>query len=98
MCDCGCNNCRCDGCKDCKCSGVLLGLLGVLILINLFVWPKWLGVDGWLGFFALLMIFGGVWKSAMSGCGCKCEIPKENHKDTPKEILKETSKESKKKK
>jgi hypothetical protein len=60
----------CEGyCK--KCHGMILGLFGVLILINAFVWPRWLGFDGWIAFFALLMIATGIWKSFMPGCGCK---------------------------
>jgi hypothetical protein len=59
----------CEGyCK--KCHGMIWGLIGVLILINLFVWPQWLGIDGWLGFFALLMIIGGIWRSLKPTCGC----------------------------
>jgi len=54
-----------------RCRGMVLGLLGVLILINIFVWPQWSGFDGWLAFFAVLMIATGIWKSLMPSCGCK---------------------------
>jgi hypothetical protein len=60
------------------------GLVGVVMLINLFVWPHWLGVDGWLGFFAVMLIVGGIWRSAMPHCGChneyKAEAPAKKKK------------------
>jgi len=49
---------------------MIWGLIGVLILINAFVWPQWSGIDGWMAFFGLLLLLGGVWKSLMPGCGC----------------------------
>ena len=62
------DNC-CEGyCK--KCHGMIWGLIGVLILINVFVWPQWSGIDGWMAFFGLLLVLGGVWKSLVPGCGC----------------------------
>jgi len=53
-----------------KCKGMIWGLVGVLILINAFVWPQWSGIDGWMAFLGLVLIFGGVFKSLMPGCGC----------------------------
>jgi len=76
-----------DGCCEgyCrKCRGMVWGLIGVVMLINLFVWPHWLGLDGWVGFLAVLLIVGGLWRSAMPHCGChaeyKAEAPKEAKK------------------
>ena len=42
-----------------KCSGVKKLVLGALLLVNAFVWPQWLGIDGWVAFVGLLMILGG---------------------------------------
>ena len=56
-----------------KCKGMIWGLVGVLILINAFVWPQWLGTDGWMAFLGFMLIIGGVWKSLMPGCGCHHE-------------------------
>jgi len=90
MCDCGSN---CGSERYCgKCGGMIWGLLGVLILINAFVWPQWTGIDGWMAFFGILFIVAGVWKSLMPGCKChssgKCCEEKESVKEsaeTPKE-------------
>lgn len=43
-----------------KCHGIKKLVVGALLLLNAFVWPKWLGVDGWVSFVALLMLIGGV--------------------------------------
>jgi len=40
--------------------GVKKLLVGALLLVNAFVWPKWLGVDGWIAFVAVLMVIGGL--------------------------------------
>ena len=48
-----------------KCSGVTKLVVGVLLLLNTFVWPRWLGVDGWVAFVAVLMVLGGIVKLAM---------------------------------
>jgi hypothetical protein len=42
-----------------KCSGIAKLVIGALLLLNAFVWPQWLGVDGWVSFLALLMVLGG---------------------------------------
>jgi len=34
-------------------------VVGALLLLNFFVWPKWLGVDGWVSFAAILLVIGG---------------------------------------
>jgi hypothetical protein len=63
----------CEKCKDgyCRrCHGMFMGLIGVLILINICVWPQWTGIDGWIGFFAVLMIIFGICKSVMPACNC----------------------------
>jgi hypothetical protein len=69
-----CMGCECGSgyCPNCK--GMILSFFGVLILLNAFVWPKWTGVDGWLAFSGLLLMFAGVWKAYIHGCSC----PKKN--------------------
>lgn len=55
-----------------KCCGVTKLLTGALLLINAFVWPQWLGVDGWVAFVGLLLVLGGflmlVVPNKCSGC------------------------------
>ncbi len=46
------------GC-DSRHLGIKKLVLGALLLLNAFVWPKWLGIDGWVSFVALLMVVGG---------------------------------------
>ncbi|MBS3168698.1 hypothetical protein J4216_06225 [Candidatus Woesearchaeota archaeon] len=45
-----------------KCCGVCSLIVGILILINMYLWPRWLGVDGWVTFFGVLAILGGLIK------------------------------------
>jgi hypothetical protein len=35
-------------------------LFGALLLLNAFVWPQWLGIDGWIKFAAVLMVIFGL--------------------------------------
>ena len=66
------------GCHSPKCAGTMKIIFGVLILLNAFLWPKWLGVDGWISFFAALMVLGGLVHMFHPSCGgassC-CETP-----------------------
>ena len=75
VCECG-NGCKCG--SDCKCKGycrkckgMIWSLIGVLLLFNAFVWPKWLGTDGWMAFFGIILMFVGVWKAYINGCSCR---------------------------
>ncbi|PIN74177.1 hypothetical protein COV20_01005 [Candidatus Woesearchaeota archaeon CG10_big_fil_rev_8_21_14_0_10_45_16] len=44
-------------------------ITGALLLLNAFVWPLWLGVDGWVSFVAALMVLGGLVKLFVpNGC------------------------------
>jgi len=45
-----------------KCHAICKLVTGALLLLNAFVWPKWLGVDGWTSFVAVLMILLGLVK------------------------------------
>jgi len=61
-----------------KCVGVKKAVLGVLILLNFFVWPKWTGFDGWVAFFGVLFLLGGIVRVLKPSCGCcneSCDMP-----------------------
>ena len=53
-------------------------VFGALLLLNAFVWPNWLGVDGWVAFLAVLMVLGGFLKLVLPSCphcsGGTCEV------------------------
>lgn len=42
-----------------RCHGIMKLVFGALLLLNAFVWPRWLGIDGWVQFVAVLMVLGG---------------------------------------
>ena len=52
-----------------KCRGGKKLVLGAILLLNVWVWPKWLGVDGWLTLLGVLLVIGGVVKLAKPNCG-----------------------------
>lgn len=60
-----------------KCHAATKVVIGALVLLNIYVWPKWIGsVDNWLAFFAVLFIIKGVLKYVMPYCPhCKAEMP-----------------------
>lgn len=62
--------CCCEGGMCKKCCGMSMALLGVLLLINAFVWPRWVGFDGWVAFGSVLLIFAGVAKSFFPQAPC----------------------------
>jgi protein-S-isoprenylcysteine O-methyltransferase Ste14 len=43
-----------------KCMGVKKLVVGVLLLLNGFVWPMWHGIDGWFNWVAVLFVVGGL--------------------------------------
>ena len=45
-----------------KCVGMTKVIIGILILLNAFVWPMWIGIDGWVAFFAVLLVILGLGK------------------------------------
>jgi len=63
-------SCSCGGYCH-RCRGMIWSLFGILILVNAFIWPKWIGVDGWFAFLGILLMFMGVWKAYVNGCACK---------------------------
>ncbi len=64
----------------CKCVAVKKIVFGLLLLLNAFLWPQWLGIDGWVAWIALLMVvFGSIMAVAPKCGGCHsgtCEPPK----------------------
>lgn len=56
----------------CECCGRWHGakklILGALLLLNAFVWPLWLGIDGWIVFIAALMVIWGIVKLIWPMC------------------------------
>ena len=51
-----------------KCKGSLKIVTGLLLLLNAYVWPLWMGTDGWVAWIAVLMVVGGVLKLVMPTC------------------------------
>lgn len=60
-----------------KCCGIMKIVTGALLLVNAYVWPKWVGIDGWIAFFAVLMIVFGIVKLLMPKVCPQCAVPKE---------------------
>lgn len=68
-------------CMCAHCHGIYKVVFGALLLLNAFVWPKWMGIDGWVQWLAVLMVVGGLVKyfvpnkctncAAMMGTGKK---------------------------
>ena len=52
------------------CHGISKIIFGALLLLNGFVWPEWLGVDGWVSWIAVLMVLGGIMMLVMPN---KCQ-------------------------
>ena len=65
-------------CHSAKCVGTMKIVFGALVLLNAFLWPRWLGVDGWISFFAVLAVLGGLVHLLHPRCGPRsscCEAP-----------------------
>ncbi len=60
--------CMCGGmCGRCK-SGKKI-VIGALVLLNIYVWPKWIGTfDNWVKFAAVLAIILGLLAFIMPNC------------------------------
>ena len=75
---CGC----CGGmCGRCRAGKKVVGAL--LVLLNAFVWPLWAGIDGWIKWFAVLALLGGLVHLIKPNCGhCadECEVPEKGKK------------------
>jgi len=62
----------------CKCHVVVKIVFGLLLLLNAFIWPKWLDLSGWIAWVAILMIVFGVIKLVVPQCKCEgncCQVP-----------------------
>ena len=59
-----------------RCHGVSKLVFGVLLLLNAFVWPQWLGIDGWVKWLAVLLVLGGLVKllvpNKCANCAALC--------------------------
>lgn len=55
-----------------KCCGIMSLIVGILVLINMYLWPKWLGLDGWVGFFGVIAIITGVLSLLMKNKCADC--------------------------
>ncbi|MBS3139557.1 hypothetical protein J4479_00995 [Candidatus Woesearchaeota archaeon] len=55
-----------------KCGGVCALITGALILVNAFWWPRWLGVDGWVTFLAVLLVLSGFIKLVLPNKCSSC--------------------------
>lgn len=49
-----------------KCKGMMWSLLGILLILNSFIWPKWDGI----AFLGLILMLAGVWRAYVTGCSC----------------------------
>ena len=60
-----------------KCHGVVKVVFGLLLLLNAFIWPQWLGVDGWVAWIAVLLVLFGLVKLFVPACkeGSCCQAP-----------------------
>ena len=70
------------GCWDgmcMRCHGAKKLVFGLLLLLNAFVWPKWLGVDGWVSWLAVLAVLAGLVKLAKPMCS-HCAMPDKKKK------------------
>ncbi len=45
-----------------RCGGTHKIVFGLLLLLNAFLWPQWLGIDGWVSWLAVLLVVGGLLK------------------------------------
>ncbi len=51
------------GCHLCsRCHGIYKIVFGALLLVNAYLWPEWLGIDGWVSWLAVLLVLGGLVK------------------------------------
>jgi hypothetical protein len=62
-------------CDNLKCHGTMKIVFGALLLLNAFVWPMWSGIDGWVAWFAVLMVLGGVLLLFHPKNGSCCSVP-----------------------
>jgi len=64
-------NCCCNP----TCMGMKKLLFGGLLLLNAFVWPKWLGIDGWVAFIAVLVAICGLIMMICPACKTNATCP-----------------------
>ena len=54
-----------------KCCGIMKIVFGGLLLLNAFIWPLWMGIDGWIKWIAVLFVFFGFLKLVVPKDACK---------------------------
>ena len=42
-------------------------IMGLLLLLNAWIWPRWVGIDGWITWLAVLMTLFGLLGSFKTG-------------------------------
>ncbi len=53
--------CMCGNGGTCgRCHAGMMIIVGALLLLNAYVWPKWLGIDGWVMFAGVLLVLKGI--------------------------------------
>ena len=55
------------------CCGIYKVVFGGLLLLNAFVWPQWIGLDGWVSWLAVLLVLGGLVKLLVPNKCPKCK-------------------------
>ena len=54
------------------CHGIYKIVFGALLLLNAYLWPQWMGIDGWITWLAVLLVVGGVVKLAVPNKCSRC--------------------------
>ncbi len=67
-----------------RCGGIMKIVTGALLLLNGFVWPQWLGIDGWLEWIGVLLVLGGLARwlipNTCMNCAAGSAVPKKGKK------------------
>lgn len=65
----------------CHCKDIVKIVVGLLLLLNAFIWPQWVDLTGWISFVAILVVIWGIvllfkpeWNC--NECCCTEEKPK----------------------
>jgi len=51
-----------------RCAGIWKLVTALLLLLNAYIWPQWMGIDGWVKWVAVLMVLGAVLKLVKPVC------------------------------
>lgn len=75
--------CNCEG--KCSCCGWSVLIIGLLAILQYFLWPQWSGIDGWVVFFSVIAVVYGLFAVLMSVKKCTGECKDKCCKEEPKE-------------